>query len=638
MKNQIIKSILVLALFLSAREVVFAANVTLTVRDGSSVIFTGSIPLPTAVISLNDDTSTPHTLDPNSVLAVLDTASLQPSSNFTISDLKYFSSFGSFYLKCITETTGGQKCDDWQYAIGNSSPRTGMDKNILNGGENVYVYFGDQNRVVLNNNNIKTTDTLTVTTQVYDYTSDNWTTRTGVTVGLTQPDPNNQFSPIEVKTAAVDSSGKATFSSIPAGSYDVGIKEDFYFPTKSLTVTTPPPAGASGLVTNINLTTSSTTTPAITIAPVVPAVVPTAPTKPTFDIKKAYDFLTAQQNTDGSWSSDLYTDWSALALASGNNQTQVLKLVKYMVGAKIESSNLTDYERHAMALMALGLNPYDTNGVNYIEKITGSFDGKQFGDVNQDNDDIFALIVLQNAGYKIDDSIINTDISFILGAQNTNGSWDGSVDMTGAAVEALAGFSHPLPVLPDSPFAGEEGIQNALAKAEDFLKQNQKDNGSWNDNASSTAWALQGLLAMNEKPEDWIKNGNSPFDYLATIQDTDGGVKDESLTNKIWETAYVASTLSGKSWNQTMQSFEKPIAPIAPTAPIVPIAPVATKPAPVQNIPANKVSITKNPKPKLENTASVINAIAPSPTPIQTETPTPKKNWFRKLLDNIFGN
>ena len=48
-----------------------------------------------------------------------------------------------------------------------------------------------------------------------------------------------------------------------------------------------------------------------------------------------------------------------------------------------------------MALMSLGLDPYNTNGENYINKIISGFDRKQFGDASVDNDDIFALITLQ---------------------------------------------------------------------------------------------------------------------------------------------------------------------------------------------------------------------------------------------------
>ncbi len=62
---------------------------------------------------------------------------------------------------------------------------------------------------------------------------------------------------------------------------------------------------------------------------------------------------------------------------------------------------------------------------------------------------------------------------------------------------------------------------------------------------------------MSEKPEDWIKNNNTPLDYLGENQDTDGSIKNENKENKIWETAYVITALSGKTWNQIMQKFEK---------------------------------------------------------------------------------
>ncbi|OGI93524.1 hypothetical protein A3A07_01665 [Candidatus Nomurabacteria bacterium RIFCSPLOWO2_01_FULL_41_52] len=332
-----------------------------------------------------------------------------------------------------------------------------------------------------------------------------------------------------------------------------------------------------------------------------------------------------------------------MALASGNYQEQTIKLVKYFGESKIENPLLTDYERRAMALMALGLNPYNTNGENYIEKIVNSFDGKQFGNANEDNDDIFALIVLQNAGYGQGEKMINDDISFVLSRQRENGSWDESVDMTGAAIEALANFNQKIDPLLTSPLAGGEVISNALMKAREFLKQNQKDNGGWN-NASSTAWALEGILALNEKPEDWTKNdlakdgaSNTPLDYLATIQDTDGGIKNENLNNKIWETAYVASILSDKTWNQIMQKFEKPVVTEIQQESI---QKEETKTMVVKKSPIAKVNNPNDNKIKLENIAGQNTAIALSATQ-NTETPAlaqpVKKNWFMKLLDSIFG-
>ena len=386
----------------------------------------------------------------------------------------------------------------------------------------------------------------------------------------------------------------------------------------------PSPVGSGGGQLNDPAPSSASTNTVPTSSTITPVVV-TPLAIPTFDTKKSMDFLMAQQNNDGSFGTDLYTDWIAIALASsGNEQTQTLKLIKYYEQTKLTNETLTDYERHAMALMALGLNPYNTNGENYINDIVKSFDGKQFGDPTEDNDDIFALIVLQNAGYAQNDSIINTDLNFILSKQDSYGSWDNSVDMTGATMEALSAFNQ----------TGQ--VRDALAKAENYLEQNQKADGSWNDNASSTAWTIEGILAQNEKPEDWAKNKITPLDYLATIQDTDGGVKDlptnsgvgEDLNTKIWKTAYVTSALSGKTWNQVMQSFNKEEL----------FAPIVNTPTPKAE---NKISLGHSPtgaakikNPVTPNTANVLNTVISSPS--TTTIPLPQKNWFERLLAKIF--
>ena len=330
--------------------------------------------------------------------------------------------------------------------------------------------------------------------------------------------------------------------------------------------------------------------------------------KAIFNLEKAFEFIISQQKEDGSFGEDLYTDWTALALATTQNYTkETIKLVKHFGELKISGTVLTDYERHAMALMALGLNPYNTNGENYIEKIISSFDGKQFGDVNEDNDDIFALIVLTNAGYTVEDKMIADDISFVLGRQRENGSWDESVDMTGAGIQALANFS-PTP-----------GVGESLDKAKKFLKQSQKKNGGWDENTSSTAWAIQGLNALGEELEDWKMDGNTPLDYLTTIQDVDGGIKNENLENRIWQTAYVISALSGKTWNQIMQNFEKVESLTVTEQP----KQIAIKPKIIKPKPKNLVN---------QNTATAINSLAP-----ESEPKTEESGWFSKLIYKIFS-
>ncbi|MGH7249536.1 MAG: prenyltransferase/squalene oxidase repeat-containing protein, partial [Minisyncoccia bacterium] len=299
----------------------------------------------------------------------------------------------------------------------------------------------------------------------------------------------------------------------------------------------------------------------------------------------------------------------------------------YLSQSKLKNPMLTDYERRAMALMSLGLNPYNTNGENYIKRITDSFDGAQFGDANEDNDDIFAMIVLLNAGYDKTDPMIQKDLSFVISKQteNRDGSFDHSVDLTGAALEMLANFKDEGPAI------------LSIKNAENFLKNSQKNDGSWNDSASSTAWAIEGITALGENTEDWKINGITSLDYLASVQDTDGGIKSEDLNNRIWETAYVVSALSGKTWKDTMQSFEKVETPTPVDVAI--ILPQAKPKAEISKITKPKsVALAKNDTSKTEpentNTANALYAIQNvDNVPLR---PAPQENWFIGLLNIIF--
>ncbi len=343
----------------------------------------------------------------------------------------------------------------------------------------------------------------------------------------------------------------------------------------------------------------------IMFKPIVPKV--------TFDIDKAYKFLADQQKINGTWGEEIYTDWSTLALMGTDKyQNTKIKLTKYYSSNKIKGTLLTDYERRAIATMSLGINPYNINGENYIEKITNTFDGKQFGDPNEENDDIFALVVLQNAGYETGNKMISGDIVFILNNQKIDGSWNDSIDLTGAAIEALAFSKENLLV------------KSALEKAAIYLKQNQKTDGGFG-NISTTAWAMQGILALGEKPIDWVKTNSTgdgtstPLDYLAINQDIDGGIKETDLNSKIWETAYVLSSVAGNPWNQTIQKFKQPEPEVKPVA------------VEKQNILKPKITKTKN----LES----ISATPPAPEIIiPTNTvPVKKENGFKRFINKIMG-
>lgn len=490
------------------------------IRDGGTILFSGAVPLPSSgTVDLVDTSGVSHAIDARSVLALLSAVDAT-SSLFSISNLEYYPSFDSLYLKCITGNTTGQKCDNWQYTVNSAYFGVGMDKNIVSGGETIYVYFGPQYRVVLDAPEVSEADTVTATAEEYDYQSDTWESRVGVTMGLTQPDPNNPWSPIEVETRMVDEHGQVVFSGISVGSYNVGIKEDFYFPTEALSVIGPQVSVSSGGSAGV--------------------------TRPVFNIPLALAFLKDAQSRDGSFGGfDMYTDWVAIAYSATKDVSRdSLDLLRSYIHAHSElSHSLTDNERHAMALLSLGENPYSFRETDYISPIVRSFDGVQFGDPLLINDDVFALIPLTHAGYTVDDAFIVKSIQFILSKQRVDGSWEGSIDLTSAVIQAL------------EPFTSMDGVSNSLTQAGSYVSARQNNDGGWG-NVYSTSWALQASNVLNES---WRKNGNTGYDYLASVQSTDGAVlsSGETLPNRIWATSYAIPALLGKSWNEILHSVSK---------------------------------------------------------------------------------
>ena len=275
---------------------------------------------------------------------------------------------------------------------------------------------------------------------------------------------------------------------------------------------------------------------------------------PIFSVGKANSFLASNQKSDSSFGDMLYTDWVAISVGASSGNTSFFSSLKNFLQNNIfNSSVVTDNERHALALMALGINPYDGTSVNYIKKITDSFDGTQIGDPTLVNDDIFGLIVLSKAGYMQNDEIILKDINYILSKQENNGSWSGSADMTSAGIQALHIYSNV------------SGIANAIAKAENYLIQNQNQNDGGFGNNFSTSWALQ---ALSLDPS--LSNATSKADaYLANNQQNDGGMEDltSDASNRIWSTAYAIPAILHKSFSDSVQSFSKYIPPVPdPTA------------------------------------------------------------------------
>lgn len=465
MKKAVIKSIFVAAFLFSAAGSAHAASTVYfsiqyhdNAANKTSIVLNRAFTLPgVGNISLVDDGGANRTINAQSVLAVL--SDIQNITNsYQITDLKYYPSFSppSLYLRCMAvSVSNNPACENWQYWINGITDAEygpdGMDQHLLNGGEVIYIYFGDYG---------------------------------------TNP-------------TAVDKSSFQLFSPGPIGGSIQGP--------------------------------SSPVAPAPTVA------------RLQFKSDKAIDFLARNQNKDGSFgTSPMFSDWVAVALGSsqGDNLAKT-KLKNYLLTNPDAGPLLTDYEMRAMALMSLGINPYSGTPTNYIQKILGSFDGKQFGDQDLINDDIFALLVLIKAGYRNSDQEIGQDISFLLQNQKSSGSF-GDVDLTVAAVQAL------------SQVATTNDVKDALAKAKAFLIRRQEDSGGFG-NIYSTSWAMQAIAGLGEDANSWVKNNHSPQDYLQFSQASDGGMQEsDTIDNRIWGTSYAIPAATGKDWGSILTYFSKP--------------------------------------------------------------------------------
>ena len=535
MKTKITALFLLLMLFtlvsfVRADDTISTSTETLLIRNGDTTIYQGIVDLPPAgVVDIADNTGTTHSVDADSVLGLLYSID-QASDAFSISDLQYYSSFGSFYLKCITPKDEEPSCDNWQYVVNGVTPWTGMDATLLSGGETIGLYFGNPHQLLFSTTSIIAGGSFVATAQKYNYLDDTWSPLAGATIGATTPNPDDPYNPTVVASSTTDVNGNATTTLADAGTYTVGIAEDYYFPSYTITV--------------------SSTTPPASSTPPTNSGGSNAPTTPPFSVSKAVEYLMSAQSSDGSFGgSALYTDWTAIALATaGASQA---KIIDYMTSHNAVSSLPTDNERRAMALLALGENPYSFHGADYIAPIVGSFDGVQFGDASLVNDDIFALIPLASAGYSANDDIISKDIAFVLGRQQSDGSWEGSVDLTAAAVQALSSFTAP-------------GASNALAKAGAYLQSSQGADGGW-ENIYSSSWAIQ---AMNALGASWTKDGKTTVDYLSLKQSNDGAAlaPSETSQNRIWATSYAIPAAQGKPWSVVMHSVAKPAEPSPPIA------------------------------------------------------------------------
>ncbi len=598
----------------------------ITVRDGAIVATSTIITFPlsgtTSIATTGGDTHEASAASVLSALIALDAS----SSEFAISDLQYNSGFGAFYLRCIAlaAAPAGAECDNWQYTVNGTGPAAGMDQYDLHDGDTVYVYYGYPRIVALSATTTTAGTPVTATAKQYDPATGTYGPTAGYTIGATQPNPADPWNPLEIATSTVDSGGQAIFTLSATGTYAFGLREDYYFPTTPLQVTdtatdTSGSSGGSGGFSGGSDPYAATV----------------------FNIPSALAFLAAQQDADGSFANSLVTDWAALAFSNYPGAARDT-LRSYLAGATPALSNVTDHERHAMALLALGISPYDGTARDHIAPILASFDGAQIGDSALITDDIFALFPLLHAGYTQTDALIRAIATHIIAKQRPDGSWEESPDVTAAAMQALG----PLYTIP--------GYGAALGKAAGYLATTQRADGGW-ENIDSTSWVQTMVSSVKEAdparaPVFVSSSGKKPEDALLAAQQSDGGVRgaSEPVSTRAWSTAYAIVAASGKSWVSLLQNFAKPTGassfsggsdpyatttsaavatsttlsatstlPLATTTPAIASSTPQEATSTALSMPAPATTTASAPSPKKLARTPSVHAPRPSPTPTQ---------------------
>ncbi|MEK7133818.1 MAG: prenyltransferase/squalene oxidase repeat-containing protein [Patescibacteria group bacterium] len=526
------------------------STATVTIRNGSTTAFTGVVEIAastTAPIEITPThSSTTVAVPADSLLATL-VALDATTTDFDITDIAYFSSFNSFIINCITipATSTEPYCFNWTYAVNSDFPQVGVDHQILQNGDAVYLFFGPPRQTVLSTTTVSIGEPFTATAQSYDLASGTYVGASGLTLGVGTPNPDFSFT--ELATSTSDTNGEAIFTLNATGTFSVGIQEDFYFPSAMITIVdvattsseetsapsanNPPPTGGGGgggetVHFNVNMPT-------------------------------ALSYLASKQSANGSFGSSLLDDWVAIAFAAADPGAPKILLREYLLSTAPALSSVTDYERHVMALTALGINPYSGTSVDYIAPIVNAFDGIQIGDPTLDNDDIFAMFALVNAGYGSVDPIIQKVGAFILSKQLPNGSWDNNPDMTAAGAQAAS-------LLFGTPGINSSTLGQSLGMASGYLASTQQSDGGWG-NVDSTSWVQTMINAVQAldpaHASTWTSSGGRyPMDAIANAQQVDGAVRpiSDTVENRVWSTSYAVVAASGKSWLTVLQPFSRP--------------------------------------------------------------------------------
>ena len=258
-------------------------------------------------------------------------------------------------------------------------------------------------------------------------------------------------------------------------------------------------------------------------------------------------WLVSAQSSDAGWGpskdadpSVATTDWAMLGIeATGHNPLDLPRNpVGYLRAHVDELGSPGDFARTILALEGAGVDPRSFAGHDLVRALVkrqrrnGSYEGWP-------GSTAFAVMALRAAGAEG----IEQSIDWLVEVQNRDGGWGdvpgspSTADGTGAVMQAIPHTS---------------AANHALG----YLRKHQRSNGGFplgdggSVNSQSTAWAVQGMIAVGADPGSIREGGNSALDYLAARQDDDGHYRYSSSSDQtpVWVTGQVLAAVAGKAF------------------------------------------------------------------------------------------
>lgn len=313
------------------------------------------------------------------------------------------------------------------------------------------------------------------------------------------------------------------------------------------------------------------------------ALAASAPERAQAGPQRATSWLASQQNADGGWGASPeresgveMTGWAMLGLeAAGRNPQDVRRGGRSPVGyvernlGEIRSPG--DLARTILALDGAGVDTRRFGGRNLVAELrdrrrdNGSYQGWPTSSA-------FAVLALRAAGAR---GGLDPTIRWLAKVQNGDGGWGdtpdspSNPDSTGSVMQAIP-----------STDAARRGLR--------YLRRHQNGSGGFalggfgGVNSQSTAWAVQGMVAVGANPASIRRNGRNALDYLAARQADDGHYRYSKSSDQtpVWVTS------------QALVATSRDAFPISPP--------------PREPSPSNSQSTTSTPNP------------VPAPSPVPT--------------------